>query len=144
VNIEVNSCEKFRKDIGLQLHRFNREKCAYIKQNSTDTESKKEVINFAIYQDGKLIAGACGFIAYCWYYLDLLWVGQKHRKMGIGSMILAEIEKKARNKKCFGIHLGTWDFQAKEFYEKNGYKVYAELKDYPPGSTDFKLKKLLN
>lgn len=35
----------------------------------------------------------------------------------------------------------TWDFQAKGFYEKNGYTVFAEIKDCPPGTICYFLKK---
>ena len=42
-----------------------------------------------------------------------------------------------------GIRMETWDFQAKGFYEKNGYSVFAEIKDCPPGTIDYYLKKEL-
>lgn len=35
----------------------------------------------------------------------------------------------------------TWNFQARGFYEKNGYVVFAEIKNCPPGTVDYYLKK---
>ena len=35
----------------------------------------------------------------------------------------------------------TWDFQARGFYEKNGYIVFAEIKNCPPRTIDYYLKK---
>lgn len=37
----------------------------------------------------------------------------------------------------------SWDFQARGFYEKQGYVVWEELNDCPPGTTVFHLKKEL-
>lgn len=40
-----------------------------------------------------------------------------------------------------GIRMETWDFQARGFYEKNGYNVFGEIKDCPPGTICYFLKK---
>lgn len=37
----------------------------------------------------------------------------------------------------------TWDFQARNFYEKNGYKDFAQIEDCPPNTIDYFLKKKL-
>ena len=57
--------------------------------------------------------------------------------------MLKSIEEFAKKENLTGIRTETWDFQAKGFYEKNGYKVYAKIKDCPPGTIDFSLKKIL-
>ena len=41
-----------------------------------------------------------------------------------------------------GVRMGTWDFQAKEFYEKLGYEVFGEIKDCPPDTIHYDLKKV--
>ena len=41
--------------------------------------------------------------------------------------MLAEVESAAKEKGCYLIHLDTFDFQAKEFYEKQGYAVFGVL-----------------
>jgi hypothetical protein len=38
--------------------------------------------------------------------------------------------------------LSTFDFQAPQFYLEHGYEVFATLPDYPPGHTDYHLRKL--
>ena len=38
----------------------------------------------------------------------------------------------------------TWDFQAPEFYKKQGYDVVCVIPDYPPGITEYTLTKRLD
>lgn len=66
---------------------------------------------------------------YCWncLYIDVLWVKEEYRKEGLGSKILNEIEKVAKDKGCYLIHLDTFDFQAKDFYIKHGYDLFGIL-----------------
>ena len=92
--------------------------------------------------NGKIIAG-CVARMYCWNvaYIDTLWVDEKHRGTGLGSKLFAEIEKTAKDKGCYLIHLDTFDFQAKEFYHKQGYEVSGVLEDCPKGHCRYYLKK---
>ena len=48
------------------------------------------------------------------------------RKGGVGKMILQEAEAYARSKNCTEVLLTTFAFQARPFYEKNGYRVVFE------------------
>ena len=94
--------------------------------------------------NGKIIAGCVARI-YCWNvaYIDTLWVDENYRGKGLGSKLLAEIEKTAKDKGCYLIHLDTFDFQAKEFYEKHGYKVFGILEDCPKEHCRYYLKKAI-
>ena len=49
-----------------------------------------------------------------------LWVEEAHRRQGIASMLIQEAEKKAKELRCYLAMVGTFDFQAKPFYEKHG------------------------
>jgi len=93
-------------------------------------------------EQGKMIAGILGSV-YLWdcMYIDLLWVEADYRKQGIGTQLLLEIEYEAISKHIRMIHLDTFDYQAKEFYEKNGYIVYGVLDDYPLGHSLYHMKK---
>lgn len=94
--------------------------------------------------NGKIIAG-CVARMYCWNvaYIDTLWVDENYRGKGLGSKLLAKIEMIAKEKDCYLIHLDTFDFQAKEFYENQGYEVFGTLEDCPKGHCRYYLKKML-
>ena len=46
-----------------------------------------------------------------------LWVEEAYRCQGIASALIQEAEKKARELGCYLAMVGTFDFQAKPFYE---------------------------
>ena len=91
--------------------------------------------------NGKIIAG-CVAKMYCWNvaYIDTLWVDSEYRGNGLGGELLAEIEKTAKARGCYLIHLDTFDFQAKEFYEKQGYELFGVIEDCPKGHCRYYLK----
>ena len=47
----------------------------------------------------------------------------------------------AKEGNCSLMHLDPFDFQAKEFYEKNGFEVFGILENCPPGHTRYYMKK---
>ena len=93
--------------------------------------------------NGNIIAGILSKM-YCWncLYIDVLWVKEEHRKDGLGSRLLKEIESVAIEKGCYLIHLDTFDFQAKDFYIKHGYEVFGVLDECPEGHKRYFLKKI--
>lgn len=95
-------------------------------------------------EHGSIIAG-CIAKMYCWnvIYIDILWVDEKYRKSGLGTRLLNEIEAVALEEKCSLIHLDTFDFQAKDFYIKNGYEIFGVLEDCPKEHCRYYLKKKL-
>jgi hypothetical protein len=54
---------------------------------------------------------------------------------------MAAAEAYARERGCRGAYLETFSFQARPLYEKLGFKVFGEIKDFPPGHSHFFLKK---
>lgn len=58
-------------------------------------------------------------------------------------MLIKKIEEYATENKAIGVRMETWNFQARGFYEKMGYQVYATFEDCPPGTTDYFLRKKL-
>ena len=77
-------------------------------------------------------------------YIDTLCVDEAYRGKGLGAKLLAEVESAAKEKGCYLIHLDTFDFQAKEFYEKQGYEVFGVLEDCPKEHSRYYLKKVLS
>ncbi|ETI89329.1 GNAT family N-acetyltransferase [Clostridium butyricum] len=93
---------------------------------------------------GDIIAGINSKM-YCWncLYIDVLWVKEEYRKEGLGSKILNEIEKVAKDKGCYLIHLDTFDFQAKDFYIKHGYDIFGILDECPQRHKRYFMKKII-
>lgn len=95
-------------------------------------------------ENGEIIAG-CLAEMYFWniVYVSILWVDERYRKQGLGTMLLREIEAVARRENCTLIHLDTFDFQARDFYLRGGYELFGVLEDCPPGHCRYYLKKKL-
>jgi len=145
ITIKNDNNVEMKNIIHSNLRRNNIDKCEWLKNNiSTDINvSNAKNINFLAFDDNNLIGGAIGFIQYNWYFLDLLYVDKKYRGQDIGTNLIKEIETFAREENLTGIRTETWDFQARGFYEKNGYIVFAEIKDCPPGTIEYFFKKEL-
>ncbi|MBV9302403.1 MAG: GNAT family N-acetyltransferase [Acidobacteriaceae bacterium] len=87
--------------------------------------------------------GLFGKISYQWLFVDTLWVSEQARGKGQGRRLLVAAEQAARAHGCGNAWVDTFSFQARSFYEKNGYLVFGELPDYPPGHTRYFLRKSL-
>ena len=133
--------QNFEKIIDANLHKFNRENCEWILKNTEEKPTNTRYCNFGVYNNDKLIGGAVGYIEWKWYFLDELWIEEEHRKNGIGTKLINEIEKCAKENNLLGVRMETWSFQARGFYEKMGYEIYATFEDCPPGTIDYFLKK---
>lgn len=143
ITIKNDNNINFKNIIHTNLRKNNIQKCEWLKNNiSSDINvSNIKNSNFLAFDDNKLIGGAIGFIEYNWYFLDLLYIDEKYRGQDIGTNLIKQIEKFAKKENLTGVRMETWDFQARGFYEKNGYNVFAEIKDCPPGTIDYFLKK---
>jgi GNAT superfamily N-acetyltransferase len=91
--------------------------------------------------DGSLIGGLYGATMWRWLMIDGLWVAAEHRGKGQGRQLLEAAEALAVERGCTGSWLGTFDFQARGFYEAHGYEIFAELPGFPPGRTHYHLRK---
>jgi GNAT superfamily N-acetyltransferase len=60
----------------------------------------------------------------------------------VGSRLIADAEQAARGEGCIGAWLDTFSFQARGFYEKQGYRVVGEIPDHPVGGARYFLSKL--
>jgi GNAT superfamily N-acetyltransferase len=83
--------------------------------------------------EGEVAGGVLGEVHYGWLHVDLLWVREDLRGQGYGRGLLAEVEQEAKKQGAQRAFLDTFDFQAPEFYRKQGYEVLGELADFPPG-----------
>lgn len=93
--------------------------------------------------DGAVVGGLTGVIKWRWVFVAILWVAEEYRGKGHGAALLAAAEELGRSRDCLGVHLDTFEYQARPFYEARGYQVFGTLDDYPPGYRQFHLAKRL-
>ena len=94
--------------------------------------------------EGRLLGGLYGNTAWRWLFVDLLWVDAPFRRQGLGRRLLRAAESAARARGCTRAYLDTFDFQARPFYEREGYVVFGTQDEYPPGHSKFYLGKILD
>ena len=83
--------------------------------------------------DETIVGGLVGETYWEWFFVDLLWVEEELRGRGYGYQLLMKAEEEARRRGAKSAYLDTFSFQAPDFYQRQGYRVFGDLKDFPPG-----------
>lgn len=121
-----------------QLYAFNK-KCVPATQ-----EPEAIDIHYVIKDNDTIIAGICADV-YTWkvMYLELLFVNEVYRNKDLATILLHRVEEEAKSLGVTLVHTDSYDFQAKDFYIKQGYEIFGVLDDCPPGHKRYYLKKIL-
>ena len=102
---------------------------------------------FTIYiKDSKseVIAGLTGFYKGKYSRVDLLWVQEDYRSKGIGKKLVLKLEEFSKSKGCLYIQLDTFDFQARPFYEKMGFKCVGTVSKWVEERDCYFMRKTLS
>ena len=91
---------------------------------------------------GAIRGGLLGYVWGEWLHVTELWIAEECRRNGLGGELLESAEQEACRVGARGAFLSTFDFQAPAFYETHGYEVYGFLAGYPPGHTEYHLRKV--
>lgn len=120
-----------------ELEKFNKEKAPFEHADILG-------LNFVLrtIESGKIRGGLLADM-YNWHIVNLytLWVMKPYRHKGYGTQLLKALEEEAKKEHAHLIHTETFDWQAKDFYIKNGYEVFGVLDDCPKGHKRYYLKK---
>jgi GNAT superfamily N-acetyltransferase len=108
-----------------------------------NTELGRTVHIFIRNGENRVVGGVIGNIFGGWLYVSLLWVEESIRNKGNGTKLLKMIESEAVKLGGKYAHLDTYSFEARPFYEKHGYALFATLGNYPEGHSKYFLKKTL-
>jgi GNAT superfamily N-acetyltransferase len=92
---------------------------------------------------GKTVGGLWGKTIYDWLYVELFVVPEAFRGRRLGSTILKQAEDIALARGCIGVWLNTYEFQAPDFYAKQGYELFGAVDDHPLGQHRLFFKKYL-
>ena len=137
MNIEI--CTKQDQDYLIdRLVEYN------LSQVKSEQEENFIDLSMKVVEDDKIIAGIIAKM-YCWniVYVDTLWVDPDYRGRRIGEKLLTMLENEAKLKGAKLVHLDTFDFQAKDFYLKQGYEIFGKLEDCPENHCRYYMKKAL-
>ena len=114
----------------------------YNKQQAGDNKFQR--LCFVLHApDQEIVGGVIDETYWDWFYLDLLWVKDELRGRGYGHRLLTRAEDEARQRGAKNVYLDTFSFQALDFYKQQGYQVFGELQDFPPGHQRYFLTKQL-
>jgi ribosomal protein S18 acetylase RimI-like enzyme len=92
---------------------------------------------------GEILGGLLANIWGGWLHIAYLWIDEVVRGQRWATKLMDYAEAYARERGCHSADLDTHSFQARPFYEKRGYEVFATLDDYPKGHKKFFLRKKL-
>ncbi len=95
-------------------------------------------------EKGEIVGGLTGETYWNWLFVENLAVDESVRKSGVGAKLLKAAEEEAVKRGCHAAYLDTFSFQAKPFYEKQGYTLFGQLDEFPPGHGRFFLWKKLS
>ncbi|MFN2453316.1 MAG: GNAT family N-acetyltransferase [Pyrinomonadaceae bacterium] len=135
ISFEEHADDADVRRIGEGLGKYNLEQ--------TGRDDFRKLIVFVRDEANRILGGVVGGTYWGWLYIDLLWIDENLRHKGYGRKMLAAAEEEAIKRGCTQVFLDTFSFQARPFYEKHGYTVFGELKDFPPGHNRYFLQKTL-
>jgi len=114
-----------------------------IQQHLGNIELGKSIRIFLHDKENKTVGGLAADVFGGWVYISLLWVEEDLRNRGFGTELVKQLEREAVRLGCKHAHLDTYSFEARPFYERAGYEVFAKLDNYPEGHCKYFLKKTL-
>ena len=135
-----------------RIEELTKEEAAYIGEKINEivpreVDAEEEEFVLKVENEHGEIIGGCIAEAYEYHWsrvlLEELWVDERYRHQGIGSMIIREVERIAKEKGCRVVTLGTASYMARPFYEKHGFTVFTTLKK-PNGYISYSLVKYLD
>ncbi len=128
---ELNMTEKRLLNSEFELH-----------SNQHGIRCNYQPFNFIAKEQDKIFGFITGASVFDSVYVDELIVLEEHRRKGIGTSLIKQVEDYHRNKQFSYIELCTNEFQARPFYEKLGFKLeyVRENKEEPKLTKYFLIK----
>jgi predicted kinase/GNAT superfamily N-acetyltransferase len=81
----------------------------------------------------RIVAGIAGGSRWGRGEIESLWVQESNRGRGIGSSLLDRAEHILAERGCGWVDLETFEFQAPDFYSRQGYRVVCDIQASPEG-----------
>jgi len=138
MDIKYEKKQEIIDELKQSIRSFNDEHSPYHKASRQDGYVKHILITEK--DEKKLVAGLSARMYWQMIYLDEFFVSPHKRHSGIGSKMLRKLIEIASQAEVDFICLETFSFQARTFYEKFGFYVIGEIKDYPPGESMYTMR----
>lgn len=140
IEIDLHPNKEFADFLSKMIREFNNEHSIY------HLEARKkggvQPINLIVSDSNNVWVGGINADVYWgWVEIHNFWFQDSYRNKGVGSRLLKQLELIAKEKGATKALLTTFEFQARSYYEKHGYQVVGEIKDYPPGSSYYTMVK---
>jgi ribosomal protein S18 acetylase RimI-like enzyme len=112
-------------------------------RRATGRDDGKGLAFVALDGVGKQIGAIAGYTWAGMAEIKQLWVDEAHRGLGIGRQLLETAIAEALERHCQCVWVMSYEFQAPGLYEKCGFERVTRLKDWPPGHSNFVLRRRL-
>jgi len=86
--------------------------------------------NFALLLEdeaGSLVGGLIAQSRWGGFHIDILALSEDLRGQGWGKMLLNQAQAEALLRNCHHMRLDTYAFQARAFYEAQGFEIYGQI-----------------
>ncbi|MDT2757842.1 GNAT family N-acetyltransferase [Enterococcus asini] len=100
-------------------------------QSELGIEEQTNYVSFGLHQGERVVGGILAKTSLETAHIALLAVEKEFRGQDWGSKLLQQAEQELRRLGVKSITLTTRSYQAKGFYEKQGYTLFGELGDVP-------------
>ncbi|HAT8176255.1 TPA: GNAT family N-acetyltransferase [Legionella pneumophila] len=111
--------------------------------NAPFTGTKPERYSIYVKDNEDIIGGAIVYAHKSSIYVDVLWIKEEYRGLGIGAQLLRSVEAEAIKRGIPASTLDTFSFQAERFYLKQGYQHIGTIKNYLEGHDRIYFRKQL-
>ena len=137
MNIKIRQADGSDDRIGEFI---NREFTVFGKESGVDL-NYDEFCFVAEDSNGQIIGVITGRAYYNEVHIGDLVIDKEHRRVGVGSKLVEEVENAYKGKGYEKITLTTFGFQAPEFYRKLGYAIEFVREDREPKLSKYFLAK---
>lgn len=122
--------------VGESLTAFN--------DSDVGASGRKTLAVFVRDDAGAVVAGISGYTAWGWLYVQWLWVDEKLRGRRIAASMLDAAEREAIARGCHGAWIDTFNPTAAKVYERQGYRPFGAIPDFPVGRSRIFLQKKIS
>ena len=95
-------------------------------------------VEIGIMDEGQLVAGLLATMTvYKIMYVSSVFVKEEYRRKGLGTLLMREMEKRAKDLGANMIRLDTFEWQGKGFYEALGYEQVGQYTNDEDGFSEY-------